>query len=39
MRRGIGVYAYFNNDVGGHAYRDARMLRSMLEEHAEAKAA
>ena len=28
---GIAVYAYFNNDVGGHAPRDAVRLRRMLE--------
>jgi len=26
------VYAYFNNDVGGHAPRDALTLRRALEE-------
>ena len=31
MAAGIGVYAYFNNDVGGHAPRDAVTLREMLE--------
>jgi uncharacterized protein YecE (DUF72 family) len=30
-RAGIDVYAYFNNDVGGHAPRDAVTLRSLLE--------
>ena len=29
---GCDVYAYFNNDVGGHAPRDAVTLRRMLEE-------
>jgi uncharacterized protein YecE (DUF72 family) len=29
---GCDVYAYFNNDVGGHAPRDAVTLRSALEE-------
>jgi uncharacterized protein YecE (DUF72 family) len=29
---GIDVYAYFNNDVGGHAPRDAVTLRGFLEE-------
>lgn len=28
---GIDVYAYFNNDVGGHAPRDALTLRGLLE--------
>lgn len=28
--QGTGVYAYFNNDVGGHAPRDATRLRAML---------
>jgi uncharacterized protein YecE (DUF72 family) len=27
---GTDVYAYFNNDVGGHAPRDAVTLRGML---------
>lgn len=26
------VFAYFNNDVGGHAVRNARTLRAMLED-------
>jgi uncharacterized protein YecE (DUF72 family) len=26
----VDVYAYFNNDVGGHAPRDAVALRAML---------
>jgi uncharacterized protein YecE (DUF72 family) len=29
--QGIDVYAYFNNDVGGHAPRDAVALRRFLE--------
>lgn len=29
---GCEVYAYFNNDVGGHAPRDAVTLRRLLEE-------
>jgi uncharacterized protein YecE (DUF72 family) len=29
---GCDVYAYFNNDVGGHAPRDAMTLRRVLEE-------
>jgi uncharacterized protein YecE (DUF72 family) len=29
---GCDVYAYFNNDVGGHAPRDAVTLRRVLEE-------
>jgi uncharacterized protein YecE (DUF72 family) len=35
MRRelatGVDVFAYFNNDVGGHAPRDAATLRGLLE--------
>jgi uncharacterized protein YecE (DUF72 family) len=31
---GCDVYAYFNNDVGGHAPRDALTLRRVLEETA-----
>lgn len=27
---GVDVFAYFNNDVGGHAVRDARWLRDRL---------
>jgi uncharacterized protein YecE (DUF72 family) len=30
-RAGIDVFAYFNNDVGGHAPRDAVTLRRLLE--------
>lgn len=30
-RAGADVYAYFNNDVGGHAPRDAVKLRRLLE--------
>jgi uncharacterized protein YecE (DUF72 family) len=29
---GCDVYAYFNNDVGGHAPRDAVTLRRAMEE-------
>ena len=29
---GCDVYAYFNNDIGGHAPRDAATLRRVLEE-------
>ena len=29
--RGTDVYAYFNNDVGGHAPRNALVLRGYLE--------
>lgn len=32
LRAGCDVYAYFNNDVGGHAVRDARRLRALLSE-------
>lgn len=28
---GLDVWAYFNNDVGGHAVRDASRLRTMVE--------
>jgi uncharacterized protein YecE (DUF72 family) len=31
-RGGAGVYAYFNNDVGGHAPRNALTLRCLMEE-------
>jgi uncharacterized protein YecE (DUF72 family) len=30
LREGRSVYGYFNNDVGGHAPRDALRLRQML---------
>lgn len=30
LRDGVDVHAYFNNDVGGHAVRDAIRLRTML---------
>jgi uncharacterized protein YecE (DUF72 family) len=29
---GCDVYAYFNNDIGGHAPRDAVTLRRVLED-------
>lgn len=32
LREGRDVYAYFNNDIGGHAPRDAARLRSLLEK-------
>ncbi len=31
---GYPIYAYFNNDVGGHAPRDAARLSALLAEHA-----
>jgi uncharacterized protein YecE (DUF72 family) len=31
LERGTPVYAYFNNDVGGHAPRDAERLRRLLQ--------
>jgi len=31
-RAGADVYAYFNNDVGGHAPRNALTLRTLMEE-------
>ena len=34
LDEGRDVYAYFNNDVGGHAPRDATRLRTMLENRA-----
>jgi uncharacterized protein YecE (DUF72 family) len=32
VRGGKRVYAYFNNDVGGHAPRDAMRLRDMMKD-------
>ena len=32
LSAGVDVYAYFNNDVGGHAPRDAGTLRRLLEQ-------
>jgi len=29
--QGWPVWAYFNNDIGGHAVRDAERLRSFLQ--------
>jgi uncharacterized protein YecE (DUF72 family) len=29
-RDGLPVWAYFNNDIGGHAFRDADRLRTMV---------
>jgi len=31
---GVDLYTYFNNDVGGHAPRDAVALRRLLETSA-----
>ena len=31
LRRGVAVHAYFNNDIGGHAPRNAVVLRRLLE--------
>jgi uncharacterized protein YecE (DUF72 family) len=31
LHAGIDVYAYFNNDIGGHAVHDAAVLRRYLE--------
>ena len=31
-RAGTDVYAYFNNDVGGYAPRDAVRLRRLMED-------
>jgi uncharacterized protein YecE (DUF72 family) len=30
LDRGSDAYAYFNNDIGGHAPRDALTLRKMM---------
>jgi len=30
LRDGVPVYAYFNNDIGGHAPRDAARFRAMV---------
>lgn len=32
LDRGLDVYAYFNNDIGGHAVRNALDLRRLVEE-------
>jgi uncharacterized protein YecE (DUF72 family) len=32
LSRGLDVFAYFNNDVHGHAFRNARDLREMVKE-------
>ena len=32
LERGVDVYAYFNNDIGGHAPRDAVRLREAIEQ-------
>ena len=31
LDEGTDVYAYFNNDIGGHAVADAKWLRGRLE--------
>jgi len=33
LAEGVDVYAYFNNDVGGHAPRDAARLRTVVERN------
>ena len=33
----VDVYAYFNNDVGGHAPRDATRLRTAVERHTQSQ--
>ena len=30
LQQGVDVFAYFNNDIDGHAVRDARRLKSLL---------
>ena len=32
LERGLDVFAYFNNDVGGHAFHNALTLRRLIEE-------
>jgi uncharacterized protein YecE (DUF72 family) len=29
-QRGLEVYVYFNNDIGGHAVRNALSLKALL---------
>ena len=36
-REGMAVYAYFNNDAGGHAPTDARRLRELCERYESAR--
>jgi uncharacterized protein YecE (DUF72 family) len=36
MRGGLAVFAYFNNDMGGHAPRDAVRLRARIDARARA---
>ena len=31
VKQGKSVYVYFNNDIGGHAFWNARQLRSMID--------
>jgi uncharacterized protein YecE (DUF72 family) len=38
VRQGCGVYAYFNNDTGGHAPRDAVRLRDAIARRLPARA-
>ena len=33
LASGVDVYAYFNNDDSGHAFRDASWLRDRLDGH------
>jgi len=38
LRAGFEVWAYFNNDLGGHAHRDARRLRQLVDAERTAEA-
>jgi uncharacterized protein YecE (DUF72 family) len=37
IARGVEMYAYFNNDIGGHAPRDAQRFRELLSSVATAR--
>jgi uncharacterized protein YecE (DUF72 family) len=38
QRQGKAIYAYFNNDIGGHAPRDAARLRARIGSHVQSAA-
>jgi uncharacterized protein YecE (DUF72 family) len=33
LKSGVDVYLYFNNDMGGHAIRNAKYVRDGLTRH------
>ena len=39
LKRNLDVFVYFNNDVGGHAFKNAQELRQILNPAESARAA